>query len=101
LKVIMDIQPGSNVTVTVKSPVKAEAARKTLGRIFMKDERIRKSRLSVPKEVTPTRRAGRIWDLRPRGSVNRPPAIGDSASLVATVDIIRDIQSVARFVDVK
>ena len=101
LKVVMDIQPGSKVTVTVKSPIKAEAAQKTLARIFMKDKAIRKTRLTDPKEVTPTRRAGRIWNLRPRGSCNRPPAVGDSANFVATVDIIRDIQSVARYVDVK
>ncbi len=97
----MDIQPGSNVTVTVKSPIKAEAAQKTLARIFMKDEAIRRTRLTTPKKVTPTRRAGRIWNLRPQGTCNRPPAVGDSAKLLATVDVIRDIQSVARYVDVK
>ncbi len=97
----MDIQPGSNVTITVKSPIKAEAAQKTLARIFMKDKAIRDTRLTTPKKVTPTRRAGRIWNLRPQGTCNRPPAVGDSAKVLATVDIIRDIQSVARYVDVK
>ncbi len=97
----MDIQPGSNVTVTVKSTIKAEAARKTLARIFMKDKAIRDTRLTKPKKVTATRRAGRIWNLRPEGTCNRPPVLGDSAKVVATVDVIRDIQSVARYVDVK
>ena len=97
----MDIQPGKNVTVTVTRAVTRPAAQKTLARIFLKDDKIFKARNHDPKVVMKSIRAGRIWNHRNRGSVAVCPSKGDSATVQATVDVIRDIHSVASFVDVK
>ena len=97
----MDINPGSRVTVTVTSTVRTQNARKTLARLFIKDPAIAKIRRRGPKPVRGSRRAGRIWEHRPAGSAQIPPEVGESAKLVATVDVIRDLQSVARYVKVK
>ncbi len=97
----MDIQPGHNVTITVTRDVTRPAAQKTLARIFLKDDKISKSRNHDKKEVMKSTRAGRIWNHRHRGSVAVCPQKGQSATVQATVDVIRDINSVASFVDVK
>lgn len=96
----MDIQPGSRVKVMVKSTLKTTRARKTLARLFIKDRAVRKVRRTQPKPVISSRRAGRLWHNRPEGSNLRPPAVGDSANIVATVDVIQDLQSVAKYIDV-
>ncbi len=97
----MDIQPGTQVKITVKSAILSAAAGKTLGRLFMKDPKIRAVRLTDPKHVTESTRAGRIWRHRPKGTCQDQPAVGDSAQVLATVDVIRDLKSVARYVDIK
>ena len=97
----MDIQPGSQVKITVKSEIRSAAAGKTLARVFMKDPQIQKVRHTSPKHVTESPRAGRIWRHRPKGTCQEQPAVGDSAQVLATVDVIRDLKSVARYVDIK
>ncbi len=97
----MDIQPGSRVTLTVTSFIRSDSARKTLARLFVKDPEVAKLRRRGPKPVTDTRRAGRIWKNRPSGSIHIAPQVGESAKLLATVDVIRDLQSVSRYVEVK
>ena len=97
----MDIQPGKQVTVTVTREVTRPAAQKTLARIFLKDFKIFKSRNHEPKVVMKHIRAGRVWSHRNRGSAAVCPKKGESATVQATVDTIRDINSVAAFVDVK
>ena len=97
----MDIQPGARVKVTVKSPIKTTRAGKTLARIFMRDGEVRKKRLVRPKQVIQSTRAGRLWDHRPEGSNQLPPNVGDSANIIATVDVIRDLHSVEPFIEVK
>ena len=96
----MDIQPGSKVTVTVTKNIRARAARLTLARIFRMDPGEPKRRPDVKKNVTPTRRGGRIWNLTKKGSVLRVPEIGESCHLTCTLDVIRDLGSVDRFIDV-
>ena len=97
----MDIQPGKSVTVTVTRTIISEAAQKTLARIFMKDESIAKSRNTEPKKVRLIPRAGRLWAHRPRGTSNRVPTVGDSATLSPTIDVVRDLESVARYIEIK
>lgn len=97
----MDIQPGSQVKITVKSTIHSAAAGKTLARLFMKDPQIQKVRLTRPKRVIESPRAGRIWRHRPKGTSQQQPEVGESAQVLATVDVIRDLKSVARYVDIK
>jgi hypothetical protein len=96
----MDIAPGTKVTVKVTSTIKNAAAAKTLGRLFLKDPAIAARRRKTPKDVVLHQRGGRMWRQKAKGTVCRPPALGQSATLVATVDVIRDLASVSRFVDV-
>jgi hypothetical protein len=97
----MDIQPGSQVTITVTRSINTANAQKTIARVFLQDPAIRKTRRMAPKKVMHTRRAGRIWNHRPRGSDAVVPTTGESATVQATVDVIRDLQSVSRYIDVK
>jgi hypothetical protein len=98
----IDLKPGQQVRVTVSKSINRAAARKTLERLFLQDKSV-----AAPLEARsanfielPKRRGGCIWTKRPNKvhlSLNR----GDSASIVATPQTIRDLKSVASFVEVK
>ena len=93
----MDVQPGSTVKITVTSEIKTSRAKKTLARLFLKDPAIAKSRLDSPKPAPWHIRAGRRWYNREVGSDARAPKQGDSATILASVDTIRDLQSVEKY----
>ncbi len=97
----MDIAPGSQVTVTISAHRLTPSAQKTLARVFQKDPAVRKASIQYAKPVVSSRRAGRYWDHRPRGSNQRSPELGDSATVFASLDVIRDLQSVAKYVTVQ
>jgi len=97
----LDIQPGGNVRVTIQKTVTRDAARKTLERLFMKDKAVAdpiESRSANFKEL-PKRRGGCIWTKRPN-KVHLDLIKGTSATVKATPQHIRDLQSVAEFVEV-
>jgi hypothetical protein len=94
------IEAGSKVKVTIKRTPISEGAQKTLARLFLKDRKIAKSRRSDPKPLNPTRRGGRIWTGRPRGAATHVPGVGESCEITATLDVVRDLASVKRYVDV-
>lgn len=96
----MDIQPGSTVKVTVKSRPRSAGARKTLARVFLHDPAIRKSRPSGPKPAKSKIRGGRVWTHPRSGSAAIVPDVGDTASIHATVDVIRDLQSLGSVIEV-
>jgi len=99
-----DITPGSRVQIkVVKTPRKA-AAVKTLVRILAKDDlfraennrihRLRKTHNRVKQ------RGGRPWTVR---MVKLPSArgqAGETGTITATSDVINDLRSVARFIEV-
>ena len=99
------IAPGSKILLTiVKRPSNAAAA-KTLVRLLSKDktvkaenERLRKTRVSNLRQ---NRRGGRFWDV----NVVKQPAveakIGVSKTIIASLDVLTDLRSVSRFVEVK
>ncbi|MEE9212090.1 MAG: hypothetical protein V3U29_05495 [Phycisphaeraceae bacterium] len=98
------IAPGSRVTVkVVKHPANA-AATKTIVRLLSKDhavkaqnQRLRDIRATRNK---PTRRGGRIWISR---LVKQRPVrgrVGESGTITATLDVLQDLRSVNRFVEV-
>ena len=95
-----ELKPGSKVKVTVTSGSCSESASKTLARLFLKDPTVGKSRRRKAKPVRPRIRAGRVWQGRPRGSVAARPRKGDSCELVCTLDVLRDLGSVDRYVEV-
>ena len=97
-----ELKPGGTVKVTVSKNITRESARKTLERLFMKDKSISKpietrSRNFIP---LPKRRGGQIWTKRPN-KVHPELIKGASATIVATPQAIKDLNSVATFVDVK
>ena len=97
----LDIQPGGNVRVTIQKTVTRESARKTLERLFMKDKSVAApiEHRSANFKDLPKRRGGCIWTKRPN-KVHLELARGKSAVVKATPQHIRDLQSVAEFVEV-
>jgi ribosomal protein L23 len=98
----LDLKPGKTLTVTVNKHITREAARKTLERLFMQDKAVVKPidiRSANFKEL-PKRRGGQIWTKRPN-KVHPSLAQGAKATIKATPQTIRDLNSVASFVEVK
>lgn len=98
----LDLKPGQTVRVTISKFINRDAARKTLERIFMADKQV-----AAPIEARsanfiplPKRRGGCIWTKRPN-KVHLGLAKGDSATVKATPQAIRDLNSVADFVQVQ
>ncbi len=99
----MDIRPGTNITVEITAPPKSAAGQKTLLRLCRKDPEVNK-RQRVQDRHRPSwqtwRRGGRTWhhQMRSRPGVSLTP--GARYSMLATVDVIRDLESVERWVKV-
>jgi len=98
----IDIKAGGNVRVTIQKSVNRDAARKTLERLFLKDKAVAKpleDRSANFKEL-PKRRGGCIWTKRPN-KVHLDLAKGTVATIQLTPQHLRDLNSVADFVEVK
>ena len=97
----IDIKAGGNVRVTIQKSINRDSARKTLERLFLKDKSIAQpiaSRAANFKEL-PKRRGGCIWTKRPN-KVHPDLVTGTAATIKATPQHIRDLQSVSDFVKV-
>ncbi len=97
----LDLKPGATVRVTINKTIKRDAARKTLERLFMRDKAVRgplDARSKNFKEL-PKRRGGQIWTKRVN-KVHPPLNSGDSATVKATPQTMRDLASVNEFVEV-
>jgi hypothetical protein len=99
----MDLTPGKTLTLELTARPRAAAARKTLTRIFCRDSdairRLRRQKRARPSWQT-WRRGGRTWHHQMK---SKPPvelAIGARSSVLATLDVIRDLQSVEKYVRV-
>lgn len=99
-----DIQPGSTINITIKKTPTNQAAAKTLSRLFAKAPGARRQRETRKKLRTNMmdvrRRGGRPWEVRQRAPRLIQPVRGDTCAIKATCDVIRDLGSVASFVDV-
>ena len=103
----MDLQTlapkaGQTFTVTINKTVNREGARKTLQRLFMSDAAFRAPIDARAANHTdrPARRGGRIYVKYARKV--RPELVpGTSATIRATPQHVRDLQSVAAFVEVR
>ncbi len=99
----MDITPGNTVNIEITATPRAEAARKTLLRVCGKDERMAKLR-RVQKRDRPSwqwwQRGGRQWhhQMHTISPVKLTP--GSRYEVRATVDVIRDLASVSRWIKV-
>jgi hypothetical protein len=98
----IDAKPGQRIRVTISKSITRAAARKTLERLFMADKAF-----AVPitarsrnfKDL-PKRRGGVIWTKRPN-KVHPDLARGQSATMTATPQVLRDLNSVSDFVSVQ
>lgn len=101
----IDVQPGSNISVTVTANPTNQAAAKTLSRVFASDPANRKQRAQRKKLRTNMmdgrQRGGRIWMVRPKAPRLFQPKKGDACQLFATSALIRDLRSVSRFIEIK
>jgi hypothetical protein len=97
----LELKSGQTVRVTISKHVSRAAARKTLERLFLQDKGVSgpldaRSKNFIP---LPKRRGGCIWTKR----VNKVhPALvqGATATFKITPQGIKDLNSVATFVDV-
>ena len=99
------IAPGSRVTVKVVKYPTSSSATKTLVRLLSKDEQVKAENKRLRdirrKQNKPTRRGGRIWLSR---LIKQRPVkgqVGESGTITATTDVLTDLRSVSRFVEVK
>src|SRR4051794_33691867 len=96
----LELKPGKTISVKISKHIKRASARKTLERLFMQDKAIVRPlamRSRNFKEL-PKRRGGQIWTKR----VNKihPELIkGAIAKIKTTPQSIRDLNSVAEFVE--
>ncbi len=99
-----NIRPGSQIRVKVTKRPTNVAANKTLARVLAKSptaraEQNRLEKVRV-KQYSPRMRGGRLYSGR---MVKIPPVkgtLGDEGVIIATVDVIKDLKSVARFIEV-
>ncbi|HZZ43671.1 MAG TPA: hypothetical protein VFE58_12095 [Tepidisphaeraceae bacterium] len=98
----LNLKSGQSVRVTISKHINRAAAVKTLERLFMKDKTISgpidaRSANFIP---LPKRRGGQIWTKR----VNKVHPVlvkGVAATVKTTPQVIKDLNSVAEFVEVK
>jgi hypothetical protein len=97
----IEAKPGQKIRVTISKSISRAAARKTLERVFMKDRAIyepldARSANFIP---LPKRRGGCIWTKRPN-KLHPELVRGAAATIVATPQALRDLNSVSMFVEI-
>lgn len=99
-----EIAPGTEVRVEIIKAPSNEAARKTLLRVLAKDPQVvkekKRDKLARSRSVRVKRRGGRPWEHRPAMRQPVETEVGHTGTVKATADILRDLQSVSRFVKV-
>src|SRR5688500_1806700 len=98
----LDLKPRATVREPLHTPIKRDAARKTLARLVIRDKAVRgplAARRQRSKEL-PKRRRGRVWTTR---ATKDPPTLnpGAAANVKITPQAIKDLNSVADFIEVK
>lgn len=97
----IEAKPGQSLRVTITKAITRDSARKTLERLFMKDMSIAgpledRTANFIP---LPKRRGGCIWTKRVN-KVHPKLDRGVAATIKATPQVMRDLGSVASFVEV-
>jgi hypothetical protein len=98
----VELKAGKDVQVTISKAITRASARKTLERLFMKDKAVfgpldERSSNFIP---LPKRRGGCIWTKRPN-KLHPELVPGVSANIKTTAQVIKDLNSVAGFVEIK
>jgi hypothetical protein len=98
----IEAKAGQSLRVTISRTISRASAHKTLERIFMLDKTVREPLDARSKNFIPLpkRRGGCIWTKR----VNKlhPELVtGAAATITATSQLVRDLNSVSTFVQVQ
>ena len=100
----LSVEPGQMVRVKIVRRPASERATKTLARVLAKDpanraeQRARK--LSRRRAMTSRQRGGRQWEHRPTRIAPFRGEVGEQSTVLATLDVIKDLNSVRRFIEV-
>ena len=99
----MDITPGTTVTIEISGTPTAAAARKTLTRVCNKDAKIahaiRRRKVARPSWQEKIR-GGRFWHHQMRSHSPVKLEAGCKYEVFASLDVIRDLASIERWVKV-
>jgi hypothetical protein len=97
----LELKAGQNVRVTISRTIVRDSARKTIQRLFLKDKSVTRpiNQRSRNFMAIPKRRGGCIWTKRPN-LIHPDLECGASATIVATAQALRDLNSVKTFVKV-
>ncbi len=96
-----EFKPGSAIRVTIKKSINRAGAQKTIERLFMKDKAIHQplEKRSANFKELPKRRGGQIWTKRPN-KIHPTLERGTAATIMVTPQTLKDLNSVADFVDI-
>jgi hypothetical protein len=99
-----DIVPGSKVHVKVVKKPTNRAATKTIVRLLCKDKTVKANdrRLTRTRKVgmRQAARGGRLWNIRVVKQASVAAEVGVVKTIVASLDVLTDLKSVAKFVEV-
>lgn len=97
----MDVRPGMTVVVEITAAPRNAPACKTLLRLFRRDPAALRHR-DRQKRQRPSwqtwRRGGRMWHHQMKAKPPIQLSAGSRLSLLATVDTLRDLESVRKYV---
>ena len=99
----MDVAPGGTVSIEITAAPKNAAACKTLARLGAKDpvvSRAKRWRKTHRPSRETWRRGGKMWHHQMRSVLPLEIKPGAKYTLHATLDVLRDLQSVARYITV-
>ncbi len=100
-----DIKPNTQVSITVvKAPTNA-AARKTIQRLLSKDPKVqaenRRLKRTRKANFSQGRRGGRFWNINVVKQQPVAGGLGETGTIAASLDVITDLKSVERFLEIK
>ncbi|MCG8511382.1 MAG: hypothetical protein MI741_19380 [Rhodospirillales bacterium] len=101
-----DITPGTTVTIKIVKEPASAAARKTLVRLLSKDPAVvaENKRLKKVRQANQTHspRGGRwrVWEGRLPKQRPVTGVVGESGTILASVDVLTDLKGVEKFVEV-
>ena len=98
------VTPGSKITVKVVKKPTNEAASKTIVRLLSKDRGVRtvaaRHKKGRKNNFRQAARGGRLWNIRVVKQTAVTASVGSTGTIVASLDVLTDLKSVAKFVEV-
>lgn len=102
----LDIAPGTKINLKVVKQPTSAAASKTLMRLLSKDSEVvaenkRHARIRKKSQWMSTRGGRwRVWESRLAKQHPVEGQLGEQGTIVASYDVLKDLPSVARFVEI-